>query len=118
MKKFIKGFYFAFKGLNYTFSTQLNFRVHCLIALLISGLCIYLEISTNEWLWIILAMTMVFITELMNTVVETLVDLVSPEFNPKAGVIKDISAAVVLVAAVMAVLTGIIILLPKLIHAS
>jgi diacylglycerol kinase len=49
---------------------------------------------------------------------ETFVDLVSPEFNPKAGLIKDISAAAVLIATVMALITGILILLPKIIDAS
>jgi diacylglycerol kinase len=63
-------------------------------------------------------MALVFIAELFNTTIETLVDLVSPEFNPKAGLIKDISAAAVLIAALMALITGIIILLPKIIHAS
>jgi diacylglycerol kinase len=55
--------------------------------------------------------------ELINTAIETLVDLVSPEFNLKAGLIKDISAAAVLMAAIFAFLVGCFILLPKLIHA-
>ena len=63
-------------------------------------------------------MATVFIAELFNTAMETFVDLVSPEFNPKAGLIKDISAAAVLIATVMALITGILILLPKIIDAS
>lgn len=118
MKKFLNGFNFAFKGLNYTFITQLNFRVHCFATLLITGLCFYLGLSTAEWLWIIAAMSVVLIAELVNTAIETLVDLVSPEFNIKAGIVKDVSAAAVLVAAIMALITGILILLPKILHAS
>jgi diacylglycerol kinase len=60
---------------------------------------------------------LVFIAELINTALETLVDLVSPEINPKAGLIKDISAAAVLIAAIFACLVGCFIFLPKLIHA-
>lgn len=118
MKRFLKGFYYAFNGLSYTFRTQLNFRVQCLTAVLILGLCLYLDISAMEWLWIIAAMCLVFMAELGNTAIEILVDLISPEYKPKAGIIKDTSAAVVLIAAVLALLTGIIILLPKLIDAS
>ena len=118
MKKFLKGFYFAWKGISYSFGTQLNFRIHCLISLLVISLCFYLGLDTSEWLWIIAAIALVFIAELFNTAIETLVDLVSPEFNPKAGLIKDISAAAVLIAAIMALITGILIILPKIIHAS
>jgi diacylglycerol kinase len=118
MKKFLKGFYFAFHGISYSFRTQLNFRIHCLISLLVIAVCFYLRITSAEWLWIIASMALVFIAELFNTAIETLVDLVSPEFNPKAGLIKDISAAAVLIAAIMALVTGILILLPKIIHAS
>lgn len=118
MKKFLKGFYFAFNGISYSFRTQLNFKIHGLISLLVIALCFYLGLTSAEWLWIIAAMSLVLIAELFNTAIETLVDLVSPEFNPKAGLIKDISAAAVLIAAVLALLIGILILLPKIIHAS
>jgi diacylglycerol kinase len=118
MKKFLNGFYFAGKGISYSFSTQLNFRIHCLIALFVIGAGFYLQLKTAEWLWIIAAMALVFIAELFNTAIETLVDLVSPEFNPQAGRIKDISAAAVLIAAIMALLTGVLIFLPKIIDAA
>ena len=61
---------------------------------------------------------MVFIAELFNTALETLVNLVSPEFNPKAGHVKDISAAAVLIAAIMALIIGVLIFLPKIIDAA
>lgn len=115
MKKFLKGFSYAFNGLGYTFSTQLNLKIHCLMTMLVIGLCFYLEINIMEWLWIIAAIGIVFMAELFNTALEVLVDMISPNYNPKAGIIKDISAAIVLIAAFMALLTGILILLPKLI---
>ena len=118
MKKFFKGFYFAFNGIKYAFNTQLNFRVHIFFAIIITGLGLYLDLSTPEWLWIIGAMAIVLIAELANTAIEILVDLISPEYNFKAGIVKDIAAAAVLIAAVMALITGILILLPKIIHAS
>lgn len=118
MKKFFRGFHFAFNGIRYTFNTQMNFRVHCLAAVFITGLCFYLDLAVSEWLWIIAAMAIVFIAELVNTAIETLVDLVSPEYSFKAGMVKDIAAAAVLIAAVMALITGILTLLPRIIHAS
>jgi diacylglycerol kinase (ATP) len=117
MKKFLKGFYFAFNGIKYSFKTQLNFRIHGLLAFIALLLSYFLQIAPNEWLWIIAAIALVLIVELINTAIETLVDLVSPEFNVKAGLIKDISAAAVLMAAIFAFLIGFIIFFPKLIHA-
>ena len=78
----------------------------------------YFALNTVEWLWIIAATAVVFIVELFNTAIETLVDLVSPDFNPKAGLIKDISAAAVLIAAFMALIIGILIFLPKIVDAA
>ena len=116
MKKFFKGFYFAFNGIKYSFKTQLNFRIHVFLAALALILSYVLQIAICEWIWIIATISLVLIVELINTAIETLVDLVSPEFNPKAGLIKDISAAAVLISAIFAFLVGCFIFLPKLIH--
>lgn len=118
MKKFINGFRFAFNGLAYTFRTQLNFKVEVLGAILVIGLGCFLELNTSEWLWVLSAITLVLLSELANTAIETLVDLVSPKFNPKAGIVKDIFAGVVLLAAFYALIVGILILVPKLFNAS
>ena len=118
MNKFLNGFYFAWKGISYSFSTQPNFRIHCLIALFVINSGFYFALNTVEWLWIIAATAVVFIAELFNSALETLVNLVSPEFNPKAGHVKDISAAAVLIAAIMALIIGVLIFLPKIIDAA
>ena len=114
MKKFFHGFGFAFKGLSYATKTQLNFRVHLGAALLAIILGFVLGLSATEWLWIILSCAMVLVAELFNTSIETLTDLVSPEYNKLAGHIKDVAAAAVLVAAIFALTTGSIIFLPRL----
>ncbi len=115
MNKFIRGFRFAFQGLLHACKTQLNFRVHLFCAAIAIGLGFFLRISTAEWLWIILSIGMVLLTEIINTAIELLVDLVSPEYNEKAGHIKDMCAAAVLVTAITALVIGIVIFLPKLI---
>ena len=115
MRKFIRGFGHAFNGIAYAASTQLNFRVH-LVAALIAGFLGYaLQVSVNEWIWIIACIALVLATELLNTAIEILTDIVSPEFNPKAGYVKDAAAGGVLVTAIFALAVGLIIFLPKII---
>jgi diacylglycerol kinase (ATP) len=113
MKKFIRGFGFAFKGLHYAFTTQVNFRVHVFAALVAIAAGFYLRIDAGEWKWVLLCIAMVLLTELLNTAVEMLTDLVSPGYNKLAGHVKDVSAAAVLIVAVFAAATGFIIFLPK-----
>lgn len=113
-KKLMRSFGYAFKGLGYATKTQLNFRVH-LMATLVAVFAGYaLHISVNEWLWIALCIALVLICELFNTALESLVDLVSPDYNQLAGRVKDVAAAAVTIAALFALITGLIIFLPKL----
>jgi diacylglycerol kinase (ATP) len=114
MKKLIRGFGYAFKGLWYATATQLNFRVHLLATITAVLMGYALNISTNEWCWIALCVALVLTTELLNTSMEILTDMVSPDYHPKAGHIKDIAAAAVLVTAFFALATGLIIFLPKI----
>ena len=116
MNKFIRGFGFAFKGLGHAVKTQLNFRVHLVLAVIAMSLGWYLQLSSSEWLWIIFSIGLVLLTELLNTAIELLVDLVSPGFNETAGKVKDIAAAAVLVTAFTALAIGIVIFLPKLLQ--
>ena len=110
----MKSFLFAFKGLAYAFKTQLNFRIHCFFTVAAAVLGLYAQLNFSEWLWISLAIALVIILELINTAIEVLVDLISPEQNLKAGSIKDLSAAAVLVAGLFALVVGLIIFVPKL----
>jgi len=74
-----------------------------------------LHISSLEWLIIVLVIAGVFASEFFNSAIESLVDLCSPEFNEKAGRIKDIAAGAVLVTALGALVAGLIIFIPKLV---
>jgi diacylglycerol kinase len=114
MRKFIRGFGYAFNGIWHAAATQLNFRVH-LVAALVAGYAGYaLHISKDEWLWIVLCIALVLVAELFNTAIEFLTDLVSPDYNKKAGLVKDMSAGAVLITAIGALIIGLIILVPKL----
>ena len=114
MKKILRSFGYAFKGLGYATKTQLNFRVHLVAAVIAVSLGYALHISVNDWQWIILSITLVLVAELFNTAMEALIDLVSPEYNDLAGHVKDLSAGAVTLAAVFALIMGLIIFLPKL----
>ncbi len=74
----------------------------------------WLSISTQEWLILVLTFGMVLMAEAFNTALEFLTDLVSPEPHPLAGKAKDVAAGAVLITAVMAVVVGMIIFLPKI----
>jgi diacylglycerol kinase (ATP) len=114
MKKFIRSFGYAFNGIRIAALTQLNFRVHLVATVLAIVMGFALHISVNEWQWIMLCIALVLITEMLNTAIEFLVNLVSPQYNELAGKVKDVSAGAVLVSAIFALLTGAIIFLPKL----
>jgi diacylglycerol kinase (ATP) len=114
IKKLIRSFGYAFKGIKYAAITQLNFRVHLVATLLALYMGYSLNINRNEWQWIILCITLVLVAELINTAIETLTDLVSPQFNEKAGQVKDVAAGAVVITALFALVTGLIIFLPKL----
>ena len=110
----MKGFKFAFKGLKTAFSSEINLKTHFIFTVFVCLAGWYFKISTTEWLVVALNIGMVISLELVNTAIEYLVDLVSPDIHPVAGKIKDVSAAAVLIAAATAFISGIIIFLPKL----
>ena len=84
------------------------------MAVLVAGFL--LDLSRDEWFWIILCITMVVGAEMINTAVEVLTDLVSPEFNKQAGKVKDLAAGAVLLAAMAAAIVGSWIFLPKILE--
>ena len=110
----LKSFRYAFEGLTGFFSTEHNGIVHLLITVFVFLAAAFFNLSKGEWISIILVTGFVWAAELFNTAVEKLCDLVSKEFHPGIRFIKDVSAAAVLVAAVVAFVTGTIIFLPKI----
>ena len=84
-------------------------RVHGVIAVLVIVLGFCYRITAGEWIAILLCVGLVFVLEIINTAIETLVDFVQPQYDPLAGKVKDIAAAAVLVAAIVAVVIGVIV---------
>ncbi len=110
--KFIAGFGYAFHGLWYALRTQRNARVHLGVAIVVTIAGIFLRVSTVEFALLYVAITVVFIAEMFNTVFEMCVDLVQPDYHPLARIAKDVAAGAVLLSAMLAVVIGIFVLGP------
>ncbi|WP_029275753.1 diacylglycerol kinase family protein [Pedobacter borealis] len=110
----IRSFKYAFNGLKLFFVNDHNGRVHLFAAIIAIGLSFYLKISNLEWIAILSVISAVFVAEILNSALEKLADVVSPDYHPKIKVIKDLAAAAVLVAAFLSVVVGAIIFIPKL----
>jgi diacylglycerol kinase len=114
LTKMLKSFKYAIKGIKYMILKENNFKFHLLATVLVMGLGLYCKISANSWIAILLCCALVLSLETINTAIEKLVDLVSPEQNPKAGLIKDVAAAAVLIAAIFSVCVAVVVLLSEL----
>src|SRR5688572_4561981 len=114
MKPLISSFYYAFAGIAYLFRTQRNARIELLIGLVACAFAAWLQISRAEWGVLILTIACVLILEGLNTAIESVVDLASPEVHPLAKTAKDIAAGMVLIAAIASVAVGLLILGPPL----
>lgn len=109
-------FRFAWQGLRYFFETELKASIHLIAAILVIGLGLGLKISATEWMMIAFAIGIVIISEIANTAIELLVDLITREQNRVAGIIKDLAASAVLVASITALVIGLFVFLPKLLY--
>lgn len=107
MKKFLKGFSFAFAGIWYALKTQVNMKFHFIAALVVIGAGFYFDIQDIEWFLVGLAICLVWTAELFNTAIESLTDLVTKEVHPLAKVAKDTAAGAVLISSTFALLLGI-----------
>lgn len=113
-RRLVASFRYAFQGLIHVIKHEKNFQIHLIVAVAISVLSIFLELTKLEWLFIVLSIFGVFVLELVNSSIERVVDLVTNEIKPLAKQAKDIAAAAVLLYAIMAVIIGMVILGPKL----
>lgn len=116
VKSRFRSFTHAFNGLRLLLKSEHNARIHTLAAMTAIAAGIILKINLTEWCLIIFVIGLVFITELINTSLETISDVVDPEWNEKIRDAKDYSAAAVLISAVISVFTGGFIFIPRLLQ--
>ena len=110
----VAAFRYAFHGWFYVLRTQRNAWIHTVAAVAVLIIGIWLRLQLRDWAVLVLTIAMVFGAEFMNTAIEAVVDLASPEIHPLAKIGKDVGAAAVLVAALASVLIGLLILGPPL----
>ncbi len=109
----INSFSYSFQGIRTLFKYEHNAWIHACATLIVLILGGYFKLSISEWCWITLAIGIVFIAEMMNTAIEYLTDFISPEIHPLAKKIKDVSSGAVLIAALVSLLIGLLIFVPK-----
>ena len=111
----IISFQYAWAGVRYAFATQRNFRVHTVIALLAIGLGIFLQITATQMAMVTLTSALVMVLELLNTAIESVVDLtVKQSYHELAKIAKDCAAGAVLISALASLGVAIFIFLPPL----
>ena len=114
MIKFVRSVGYALEGIWYGVSTQRNMKIHLTVAPIVLILGAIVSLTRVEWCIIIIVIAAIISLELINTAIEALVDLVSPQHQQLAKVAKDVAAGAVLIMAIASVCIGSIIIVPKL----
>ena len=114
IKSRLSSFKFAFQGLLSLVKNEHNARIHLLAAILAIVLGIVMKISVTEWALLTIVIGLVFISELFNTAIEKLADFVHPEWNDQIKKVKDYAAAAVFISAIIALVAGGLIFIPRI----
>jgi diacylglycerol kinase len=109
-----QAFRYAFAGLWYVLRTQRNAWIHTIATVIVIFLGVWLQVGRQDWVLLILAIFIVWQAEIINTALEAITDLASPEDHPLARVGKDVGAGAVLLASVSAFILGMVVFLPAL----
>jgi diacylglycerol kinase len=105
---------FAFNGLCSLFRNEYNSRIHLLAAIIAFVMGIILKINNIEWSLLVIVIGVVFLSELLNSSLESLADIIKPEWNEQIRRAKDYAAAAVLISAIISVIVGGLIFIPKI----
>jgi diacylglycerol kinase (ATP) len=114
IKNRIKSVGFALRGALLLIRTEASIQVQVLIAVVMTAVGFYFDISNTEWIVQILTIAVIMGAEGLNTAIEKMSDYIQPEFDKKIGVIKDVSAGAVMLVSIAATIIGFIIYLPKI----
>jgi diacylglycerol kinase len=114
LRKRGKSFSHAWRGIVSLVKTEHNSRFHLAAIIVAAFMGVWLRIEPAEWITIALVTGLVLVTELLNSAIEKLADMVEPEWNIRIGIIKDYAAGAVFIAAIVSVVAGGVIFIPKL----
>ncbi|MCG8338283.1 MAG: diacylglycerol kinase family protein [Proteobacteria bacterium] len=104
----------AIEGIKIVLLTQHNAWIHAFATLLVVIAGILFSVSKTEWIWLIIAIVMVWVAEALNTAFELLCDVTSPEFHPIVKKSKDVAAGSVLISAIGSIIIGALVFLPRI----
>ena len=114
-KRHTISFKYAIQGILHTIKTQPNLRIHFTIAFLVILAGFYFRLNTLEWLIILFTIMWVIVSEMINTSLEAIVDLITHTKHQEAKIAKDVAAGMVLIGAMGSVVVGLVVFLPKII---
>jgi diacylglycerol kinase len=110
----LRSFGYALVGLAFMLRTQGNAKVHLVATLVVAGAGLWFRLDRGEWLWLVAALALVWMSEATNTAIEHLCDVVSPGHRESVRRAKDVAAGSVLVAAVAAAAVGVAVFWPHI----
>ncbi len=116
IKRLIKSFSYAFKGLFKVFHEEQNLQIQSAIAIIIIIISFYFKVTNIEWCFIILSIVLVILMEIINSAVERIADVLKPRIHTYVKEMKDIMAAAVMLASITAIIIGLIIFIPYIIN--
>ena len=115
-KRLSRSFKAAFEGIASTYKKEQNIKIHTFIAIFVIVFGFFFKINYIEWLVCLVLIGFMLMAEFFNTAIEYVVDLASPDIHPLAKAAKDTASAGVLMMAIIAAVTGLVIFVPKLIE--
>jgi len=115
IKRFFNSVHYSVAGLRYAYKNEQSMTIHISMTLTIVILGILLHITRLEWVICIFLLGMIMATELINTALEAVVDLITQEYHPLAKVAKDTASAAVFIFSIIAAIIGLLIFVPHLI---
>lgn len=113
-RRFTRSFSYALRGIREAFKYEFHMRIHIVIALIAVIFGFIFRIRHSEWMYLTITITLVLFAELMNTAIESYVDLATKEIEEEARIAKDVAAGAVLVTSIHAIVAGLIIFIPNI----
>lgn len=114
-KRLISSFKDAYRGVKYVYTHEQNFRIQIFISILIILLMLFFNLSKGEIVVILFLILLVLILELLNSAIEKFLDVIKPRMHLQVALVKDIMAAMVLLASISSLLIGLVVFLPHII---
>jgi len=112
----IQSFKTAFNGIKLLMCEERNFQIHLFFTVLAIASCFFFGVTKSEWITVLILIVLVLSAEAVNTCIECICNLVSPDYHPLVKKIKDISAGMVLMFAILSVIIGCILFIPYLLN--